>query len=66
MTLEERLIDIETAITNQQRVLDDLNEVVIKQGKMIDLLSKENKILINMMKDEGVKPLSEETPPPHY
>ncbi len=66
MTLEERLIDIETAITNQQRVLDDLNEVVIKQGKMIDLLSKENKILINMMKDDGVKPLSEETPPPHY
>lgn len=66
MTLDERLIEIEMAIANQQKMLDDLNEVVISQGKKIDLLMKENAFLITLLKDEGVKPLSEETPPPHY
>lgn len=66
MTLEERLIDIEMAIANQQKVIDDLNDVIIKQGKLIDMLGKENKFLLSIVNDDGVKPLSEETPPPHY
>lgn len=68
MTLDinERLIDIELALTEQQKMLDDLNEVIIKQGKQIDLLKKENTLLKNLIERETVKPLSEETPPPHY
>ncbi len=66
MTLEERLIDIEMALANQQRMLDDLNEVIISQGKKIDGLYKENKMLAALIKDDTVKPLNEETPPPHY
>ncbi len=66
MDIENRLIDIEMAIANLQRVVDDLNDVVIKQGKAIDLLQKENKVLASMVNNENVKPLSEETPPPHY
>ncbi len=66
MTIEERLVDIELAITEQQRVLDDLNEVIIAQGRQIDLLKKENKLLKQMIEREAVKPLDEETPPPHY
>ncbi len=66
MTTEERLVDIELAITEQQRVLDDLNEVIIAQGRQIDLLKKENKLLKQMIEREAVKPLDEETPPPHY
>lgn len=66
MDNESRLIDIEMAVTNLQRMVDDLNDVVIKQGKTIDLLIKEHKILASMLNDENVKPLSEETPPPHY
>ena len=66
MDIENRLIDIEMAIANLQRVVDDLNDVVIKQGKTIDLLQKENKVLASMVNNENVKPLSEETPPPHY
>lgn len=66
MDNESRLIDIEMAITNLQRMVDDLNDVVIKQGKTIDLLIKEHKVLVSMLNDENVKPLSEETPPPHY
>ena len=59
-------VDIELAITEQQKMLDDLNEVIIKQGKEIDMLKKENALLKTFIERETVKPLSEETPPPHY
>ena len=64
--IEQRLIDIETAIANQDRIIDDLNQVVIMQGKQIDNLIKQNQYLLSVLEDEAVKPLSEETPPPHY
>ncbi len=66
MTLDERLIDIEMAVANLQKTVDELNEVVIRQGREIDLLVKENKLLADMLKEENIKPLQEETPPPHY
>lgn len=64
--LENRLIEIETALANQEKFIDDLNEVVIKQGKIIDALVQQMKIIKETMPQDFVKPLSEETPPPHY
>jgi SlyX protein len=64
--IENRLIEIETALANQEKFVDDLNEVVIKQGKIIDALIKQMKIIKETMPQDLVKPLSEETPPPHY
>ena len=64
--VENRLIEIETALANQEKFVDDLNEVVIKQGKIIDALIKQMKIIKETMPQDLVKPLSEETPPPHY
>ena len=66
--LEERLIDIETAIATQEKMLDELNQVIIEQGRLIDRLQKQNIYLAHMLKNGGetVRPLSEETPPPHY
>ncbi len=61
-----RLINIEMALDNQAKSLDDLSDVVIKQGKMIDMLIKQNELLKNLLNQDIVKPLSEETPPPHY
>ncbi len=60
------IIEIETVIEHQQKAIDDLSEMVIKQGKMIDVLQKQNRLLQNMLNQDTVKPLSEETPPPHY
>lgn len=60
------IIEIETVIEHQQKAIDDLSEMVIKQGKMIDVLQKQNRLLQNMLNQDIVKPLSEETPPPHY
>ncbi|MBR2300102.1 MAG: SlyX family protein [Alphaproteobacteria bacterium] len=65
-SIDERLINIELMLTEQQRMLDDLNEVIISQGKEIDTLKKENALLKTLLERETVNPLSEETPPPHY
>ena len=65
-TNEDRLINIEVALTQQQKMLDELNSVVIEQGHRIEVLNKQNQYLLNILKQETVKPQSEETPPPHY
>lgn len=64
--LEQRLIDIEINLANQEKMLDELNGAVIEQGRIIDLLRRQNKLLLEALKEDAVKPLSEETPPPHY
>ncbi|MBR1600620.1 MAG: SlyX family protein [Alphaproteobacteria bacterium] len=64
--LQNRLINIEMALDNQQKSIDDLSEVVIKQGKLLDYLLKQNEALKSIMEQDVVKPQSEETPPPHY
>lgn len=66
MDFEERLIDIESALALLQKTVDELNDVVIAQGKQINRLQKDQKILIESLKSDNIKPLSEETPPPHY
>ena len=64
--LEERLIAIESALAVQEKFVDDLNQVVIEQGKIIEKLVKQNQYLLSMSNDDVVRPLSEETSPPHY
>ncbi len=64
--LELRLNEIEMALAQTEKYIDELNAVVIEQGKKIDYLLKQNKYLLSRLEDEVVKPLSEETPPPHY
>lgn len=62
----ERLTDIERHLADLEAQLDDLNAVVIRQGKQLDKLEKEYRTLRDSMDASLVKPLSEETPPPHY
>lgn len=65
---EERFIDIEMALSNLERMVEDLNDVIIQQGKDISFLQKQNRLLIETIKNNQstVKALEEETPPPHY
>lgn len=66
MDLEERLIEIETALANLEKTVDELNEVIVRQDKEIEALKKSHKYIAELVEAEVVKPLSEETPPPHY
>ena len=64
--IEQRLMDIEMAITNQDKIIEDLNQVVILQGKQIDNLLRQNQYLLSVLENDTVKPQGEEVPPPHY
>ena len=66
LEINQRLIAIEMTLDNQQKALDDLSEMVVKQGKIIYNLMAQNTMLKNMLSQDIVKPQSEETPPPHY
>lgn len=66
LEINTRLMNIEMTLDNQQKALDDLSEMVVKQGKIIDTLIKQNAMLKNILAQDIVKPQSEETPPPHY
>lgn len=65
-SIEQQLIDIEMALANQQKAIDEISDVVFKQGLLIDRLSKQNELLKSMITQDVVKPMSEELPPPHY
>ena len=64
--IRSRLIEIEMTLDNQQRAIDDLSDMLIKQNKIIEHLQKQNEWLKNSIEQDVVKPLAEETPPPHY
>lgn len=65
-SIEDRLTDLEIYLANHEKMLDELNEEVLRQSKIIETLVRQNHILMNALKDSAVKPLSEETKPPHY
>lgn len=67
--MESRIIDLETKVAYQEDLLEQLNEVVTRQQSEIDELLHQLKQLKRTLKEqlgEGIKPVSEEEPPPHY
>ena len=66
--MERRVEELEVKVAYLESTLEDLNQVVIKQQDQIDLLIEEIKRLKQQLEQgaEFVRPLSEETPPPHY
>ena len=64
--LEKRLVDIEINLTNQEKMLDELSDIIAEQAKTLDILKKQNEQLLRLWQENAVKPQSEETPPPHY
>lgn len=63
---QDRLMQIEMTLANQEKILEELSDVVARQAAAIDRLAQQNKMLTNALKQSDIKPLSEETPPPHY
>lgn len=68
VSLAARLEEMEMRMTYQEATLDSLNEVVIKLQDRVDLVVTEiQRMKQHMHSDaEFVRPMSEETPPPHY
>ena len=69
MTLEERIAELETTVAFQDDALKQMSDVMARQQHELAILQGALRILHERMKTlqpEVVRPLSEETPPPHY
>lgn len=64
--MEKRLTDIEICLAEQGRILEDLNDEFLRLSKLVSFLEKQIERLKAERTETLVKPLSEETPPPHY
>jgi uncharacterized coiled-coil protein SlyX len=64
--IETRLMDLEVFASNQERVSDDLSAEVLRLNRRIFELERIIDRLKNEMNETLVKPIGEETPPPHY
>lgn len=64
--MDKDLIDLQIQLTEQSRQLEDLNQEVIRLSKIVQRLEKQFTALQDSIQENLVKPLSEETRPPHY
>jgi SlyX protein len=62
--MDRRIQELEIRYMHQQRMLEELNQVVIEQGRAIDRLVGELSELRAMQPDDDAPPTDE--PPPHY
>ena len=72
-SLEARLIDLESRHMHQERLVDELNGIVIEQRRLIDRLAQELKALRGQFEagtsgidSGGVDPGGHDDKPPHY
>ena len=66
---EKRLADLEAHVAHQDKVIEDLSDVLAKQWKEISGLNDKISYLKNTLQDleDGTEtPSSGDRPPPHY
>lgn len=65
--LERRIINLESIIAEQDRLLDALNEEILRLNRLHErLLGRLEAHEAKHEADLNLRPLSEEPPPPHY
>lgn len=67
--MQEQIIDLQTRLSFQDGVIEELNQVVTHQQKQIDRLEtlmKGLKVQIESMQHDALMKQSDEPPPPHY
>jgi len=67
--MRERLAELEVRLTFQDKTIQELNEVVTRQQRQLDRMTRELETLkaqLQILAPSLVASQSEETPPPHY
>ncbi len=65
--LEARIVHLETIVSLQDRMLDELNEEILRLNRLYEKLMKRFETFETRQENASfIRPLSEETPPPHY
>ena len=66
---DDRLIDIETKLSYQESLLDQLNSIIIKQQAELDMLKRSLKNLqerISVLNEISSETINVDERPPHY
>ena len=67
--MENRITDLEIRITHQEAAMEEMNEVLLQQHKLIqnlrDQLDHQQRLLRDM-NSSNIADAADETPPPHY
>jgi len=66
MTESEKIIELERYVADLEKQLDDLNGEVVRLAKLVAKLEREYHDLKDSVNTSIVKPLSVDTPQPHY
>ena len=69
MDQNAHIVDLETRLTYQEAALQELNDVIVRQQKMLDSLGAQLASIRQQMRAQAqfdVLPTSQEPPPPHY
>jgi SlyX protein len=69
MDLEHRMIELETKISYQDHMIQELNDVIVSQQRQIDALQQQLVRVRDHLKSthsSGLARPDEEAPPPHY
>lgn len=67
MKMQQNLLELEKRLTYLERYLDEVNEVVVEQGRIIDKLRHELKTLRDKSEKSPVDPSrAANEKPPHY
>jgi len=69
MDLENRIIELETKISYQEHLIQELNDVITSQQKQIDQLERDIHQIRDHLKQANTSQIAkpeEEVPPPHY
>ncbi len=68
--MESRLIELEIRVSHQEVTLQELNDVIIQQQRLIDRLSRNLEQCHQQLQAQArllaTVPDAEDTPPPHY
>lgn len=68
MTLDERVMDLESRLAFQDDTIQLLNDVLVKQQNTVDRLQAQMAVLLKRQEEMGgqFESFEEEAPPPHY
>lgn len=66
MELEQRLIELEVKISYQDKIIEDLSDVLYKQQQQIMSLEKSLDLLKKLVESVGDNEIRGHEKPPHY
>lgn len=61
-----RFVALETKVAYQDKLIADLNEVIVERGRELDALAKRLAALERLVRDAHGEPTPPQEPPPHY